>query len=253
MSIVDLSAPLAEAYPCTWPGHAPFMHRLWRNFSDRSIYKTYCILIDEHCGTHFDAAPHFIPPAGTRFPLAGPLGDVGGDLIDLSLLCGDAAVIDVGELDSAGGNGQSPWITADRITKWEKDHGALEKGDIVLFASGWSDKYAADDRGYDYVTGPAVDSATPGWPAPDEKAIAYLYGQGVKTIGTEAPSLGAVQNGAPVHQLGLGKGMHYVEGLCGLRTLPPRGAFFIFLPLKIVESTGCPGRAIALLPERIER
>jgi len=27
------------------------------------------------------------------------------------------------------------------------------------------------------------------------------------------------------------------------------GAFFIFLPLKIVDSTGCPGRAIALLPE----
>jgi kynurenine formamidase len=35
--------------------------------------------------------------------------------------------------------------------------------------------------------------------------------------------------------------------LTGLEALPPRGAFFVFLPLKIAGSSGGPGRAIALL------
>ena len=249
MSIVDLSAPLAEENPCTWPGHIPFVHRIWRDFGESSVYKTHCVVIDEHCGTHFDAAPHFIPPEGAPFPLAGPLGLKGGDRVDLASLCGPAAVIDVKDLCSKAKPGESPWITKDCIADWEQANGALKKGDIVLFASGWSDKYKAGKLGYDYITGPVAESSTPGWPAPDLEAIRYLRDRGLTTVGTEAPSLGAVQGGAPVHQEGLGCGMHYIEGLCGLKALPSRGAYFVFLPLKIVDSTGCPGRAIALLPE----
>jgi len=89
----------------------------------------------------------------------------------------------------------------------------------------------------------------PGWPAPDVEAILYLADRGILTVGTEAASLGAVQDGAPVHLAGLGHGMHFIEGLCNLVGLPALGAFFVFLPLKLVASTGCPGRAIALLAE----
>jgi kynurenine formamidase len=39
-----------------------------------------------------------------------------------------------------------------------------------------------------------------------------------------------------------------VENLTGLAQLPPRGAIFCFLPLKIVGGSGAPGRAIAFLP-----
>lgn len=248
MTIVDLSAPLDEKFPCTWPGHVPFVHRIWRDFGEHSVYKTNCVVIDEHCGTHFDAAPHFIPPEGTQFPLAGPLGSRGGDLVDLASLCGRALVIDVGALSESGRPGESPWITKRHVTSWEEEHRAMTAGDIVLFASGWSKKYAESEAGYSYLQGPVVDSATEGWPAPDVEAIRYIAEKGVLTVGTEAPSLGAVQNGAPVHQAGLGLGMHFVEGLCNLGLLPPTGAFFMFLPLKLVDSTGCPGRAIALLP-----
>jgi kynurenine formamidase len=227
----------------------PFVHRNWHDIGAHSAYKTNFLVIDEHCGTHFDAAPHFIPPEGSSSVLASPLGSKGGDQADLTKLCGPAAVIDVRSL--AGAPGQSPWITVEHIRDWENRHRPLAAGDIVLFASGWAEHYRSGAAGRAFVHGPVVEGNLPGWPAPEVAAILYLADRGIVTVGTEAPSLGAVQDGAPVHQIGLGRGMHYVEGLCNLSRLPALGAWFIFLPLKVVDSTGCPGRAIALLPEEL--
>ena len=42
--------------------------------------------------------------------------------------------------------------------------------------------------------------------------------------------------------------MMYLELLANLKALPPRGAYFIFLPLKIKGGSAGPGRAIALVP-----
>ena len=238
--ILDLSAPLAEALPCTWPGHLPFAHRTWRDIGEGSPYKTHFMVMDEHCGTHVDAAAHFLPA-----------GSPCGETLDLATLCGPAAVIDVRGLARDGEPGRSPWITAERIQAWEGRHGILAQGDIALFASGWSDKYCSGAAGRGYLQGPVTEGSMPGWPAPDVEAVRFLADRGILTIGTEAPSLGAVQDGVPVHLAGLGLGLHFIEGLCNLAGLPARGAFFVFLPLKIVASTGCPGRAIALLAEDV--
>jgi kynurenine formamidase len=249
--LVDLSAPLGEALPCTWPGHLPFARRRWRDIGEQSRYRTGFVVMDEHCGTHVDAAAHFIPDDAVDLPLAGPAGSRCGESLDLAQLCGPAAVIDVRDLAGDGAPGRSPWITAGRIQAWESRHGTLEPGDIVLFASGWSDQYRAGAAGRGYLQGPAIEGSMPGWPAPDVEAILYLADRGILTVGTEAASLGAVQDGAPMHLAGLGRGMHFIEGLCNLVELPALGAFFMFLPLKIVASTGCPGRAVALLAEAL--
>ena len=42
--------------------------------------------------------------------------------------------------------------------------------------------------------------------------------------------------------------MRYIELLTNLSELPVRGAYFVFLPVKIAGSSGGPGRAMALLP-----
>jgi kynurenine formamidase len=42
--------------------------------------------------------------------------------------------------------------------------------------------------------------------------------------------------------------MVFVEALTGLDRLPPRGAWFPFLPLNLVHGTGAPGRALAVVP-----
>jgi kynurenine formamidase len=249
MTLLDLSAPLAEALPGTWPGHLPFAHRVWRDFGPLSIYKTHFLVMDEHCGTHFDAPPHFVPPEGSGLPLAGPLGGKGGDQVDLARLCGPAAVVDLRDLAGQGGPGVSPWITAARLQAWEAEHGAFRAGDIVLLATGWSGHYRSGAAGRAYLHTPVVERSTPGWPAPDVAAIRLLADRGVTTVGADTPSMGAAHDGAPVHQEALGRGMLFIEGLCGLAALPPIGAYFMFLPLKLADSTGCPGRAVALLPE----
>jgi kynurenine formamidase len=38
-----------------------------------------------------------------------------------------------------------------------------------------------------------------------------------------------------------------VEGLTNLQALPPQGAFFLFLPIKVRASTGGCGRTVAVL------
>jgi kynurenine formamidase len=241
MRIVDLSATLSEDMPCTWPGHFPYGHRKWKDFKDPSVYKTSFIIMDEHCGTHFDAKLHFIPEPDTQT----------GDQVELKRLTGPAVVIDVRDYNKQAKPGESPWIPLKQIQDWEQEYGLLESGDIVLFLTGWDRYYREDEKGYNYLYGPVRDQQTPGWPSPELEVVLYLAEKGIISIGTDAPSLGSVQNGAPVHQEGLRRGLSYIEGLAGLDQLPPVGAFFLFLPLKISGSTGCPGRAVAILPEGV--
>jgi kynurenine formamidase len=59
--------------------------------------------------------------------------------------------------------------------------------------------------------------------------------------------MGAAHDGGPVHIAALKQGAVFVEGRAHLQALPPQGAFFLFLPIKVRASTGGCGRAVALL------
>ncbi len=75
-----------------------------------------------------------------------------------------------------------------------------------------------------------------------------LLERGVRCVGTDAPSMGSTHDGGPVHVEGLGAGAVFVEALCHLDRLPPRGAFFCFAPILLARGTGAPGRAFAWVP-----
>jgi kynurenine formamidase len=47
--------------------------------------------------------------------------------------------------------------------------------------------------------------------------------------------------------------MAYVESLTQLGRLPARGAYFLFLPVKVEGSSGAPGRAVAFIPSDLTR
>jgi isatin hydrolase len=109
--IIDLSVLLSRDMPCTWPGHVPFAHQNWHWFTgSRGPYSTHFIMIDEHCGTHMDAATHFIPPPDSGLPWAGPLGAESTEHVDLNRLTGPAVVVDVRHLSGTGTPGCSPPI-----------------------------------------------------------------------------------------------------------------------------------------------
>jgi isatin hydrolase len=258
--VVDLSVTLSEQLPGTWPGHMAFAHHNWNWFAEvngptgrtRSAgpYHTNFLVIDEHCGTHFDAPTHFVPPEDSGLPLAGPLGAESGDKVPPEDLMGSAAIVDVRFLSQEGKSGVSPFITDEHVRAWEGEHGPVREGELVLFWTDWDRHYVEGEEGKKYMHGSLVTGDAPGWPAPAPEAIIYLHERGVQTVGIDAPSIGSAHDPVPVHQEGLSRGVRYVEVLTNLGKLPTRGAYFIFLPLKIAGSSGGPGRAIALLPER---
>jgi isatin hydrolase len=256
--IIDLSVTLSESLPCTWPGHLSFAHKNWNWFSEvaqvpeRTLssgpYQTNFMIIDEHCGTHFDMPNHVIPPESSGLPHANRLGSISGECVSLADLVGPAVVIDVRFLsDRKGHPGKSPAITEEHIQAWETENKPIEKGEIVLFRTGWDQYYTAGMDAVKYVKGP-LSQSFPGWPAPTPQTVLGLYERGVKTIGIDAPSIGAAHDAAPAHIEGLGRNLLYIELLANLGELPTQGASFIFLPLKVAGSSGSPGRAIAFIP-----
>lgn len=256
LEVVDLSVLVDESLPTTWPGHMSFAHKNWTWYSEvehpvgrvRSAgpYSTNFIVMDEHCGTHVDGPTHFIPPPDSGLPHAGPHGLVSGDQLDLSRLFGPCLVVDVRNLPD-GQPGRSPFIEPEHLQEWERRFGAIRPGEVVLFRSDWDRWYLSGDASSRYLLDPLVRGTEPGWPAPSPQAMEYLHSRGCSLVGTDAPSMGAVHDGAPVHQVGLSAGMLFVEMLTRLGRLPERGAHFLFLPVKIAGSTGGPGRAVALI------
>ena len=91
-----------------------------------------------------------------------------------------------------------------------------------------------------YMHRSLVTMDAPGWPAPAPEMILYLHEKGVKTVGIDAPSIGSAHDPIPVHQEDLSRGMRYVEVLTNFGELPVRGAYFVFLPLKIAGFSGSP-------------
>ncbi|WP_432974475.1 cyclase family protein [Dactylosporangium sp. CA-233914] len=250
--VVDLSLTLAEDLPGAWPTHMPFQAKPWSWFHDRpddllpldsgcGSYFTRWLVIDEHTGTHFDAASHFLPPdasSGFRPETA--------EQVDLSKFVGPAAVIRVSMDDLPQVPGESPTITPEIVEAWERRNGRIAAGTVVLFSSQWDQRYTRATRAQ-YTHDVVITKTTAGWPAPSAETMDALHTRGVRCVGIDAPSMGAAHDGEPVHVCGLGKGIVFVEGLANLDQLPEAGAFFVFMPLKLRGGSGAPGRAIAFV------
>lgn len=256
--IVDLSVPISEMHPSSWPAHMPFQHKTYnwywsevgptQELTDyQGPYATKWLAIDEHTGTHIDAPTHFIPPPSSGLDYANEWGEVSVDQLPLEQLVGQACVIDA-PTDQDVSPGRSPLYEPEHIEAWEATHHRLGSGDVVLFRSGWDARYVegAENRRYAYTV--FVQAAEPGWPAPSEATMELLVSRGVTLVGTDGPTMGPAQGGRDVHLIGLGAGTCFIECMANLHELPPTGAWLVFLPLKIVNGTGAPGRAIAFVP-----
>ena len=259
--VVDLTVLLAETLPAHWGSNPPFA-RWTNNWFEQSSnaygspaapsngpYYSQRFVLDEHTGTQTDFPAHFVPPPDSGLPHASPMGATTGDKYPLNRMMGPAAVIDVTDLRDAAEPGFSAPITVGRIQAWESEHGAIQPGEVVLFHSGYSDAYYRPmPEGSRMTMEPLVMKTAPAWPAPTPEAVEYLFDKGVWHLGTDGASMGPVEDGQPTHLAGLQRGMSWEEMLTNLGELPVRGAFYIALPLKIVDQSGAPARAIALLP-----
>ncbi len=261
--VVDLSVLVSETMPAHWGANPPFQRWTYNWFapvknpygvvhipSDGPYYGQRYV-IDEHTGTQTDFPAHFVPPPGSGLPHAGPMGLLTGDKYPLSNMMGPAAVIDVTAQVDRAENGKSSVISLATIEDWEKRHGPILPGEVVLFYSGYTDKYYKPlPEGLRLTFHVLVTRSAPGWPAPSPDVIEYLHKKGVRHLGTDGPSMGPAEGGQAVHLAGLRHGMSWEEMLTGLGRLPARGAFYLALPLKVADQSGSPSRAIAFVPKK---
>lgn len=198
-------------------------------------YEAYSFRGAEHGGTHIDAPVHFAK--GKRSVEAIPLTD----------LIGPASVIDVAPAAREDANYQ---VTVADIKAWERRHGALQDGAIVLLRTGygalWPDaaRYLGTARrGAEAVADlrfPGLHPDTARWLVAERRPGA---------IGIDAASIDFGQSKLfESHRILFEKNIPAFENVANLHRLPPTGAWIFALPMKIRGGSGAPLRIVALLP-----
>jgi kynurenine formamidase len=257
VDVIDLSVDISERHPAWYifdPAFRAELHVTYDSPPSPALphggggFFSRTLTGEEHLGTHFDAPAHIIPPPHSGLPNAGPAGLLTTERIPFEQFHGPAAVIDcTGFLDQAKG-GMSPRVPPAHIEAWEAVHGPLAATDRVLLRTGYSDAYyRAYPEGRRYMHTPIVDKTEPGWPAPADETLELLASRGVRLVGTDGSGMGPVEGDYSAHVAGLRHGMIFVEKLIGLERLPLRGAWFFFMPIKVIGGGAAPGRAFALV------
>jgi len=232
---VDLTHPF-NAQTIYWPT-SPSTFRLeqlsYGPTEGGYFYSANAICTPEHGGTHLDAPIHFGEGRRTA------------DEIPLEQLMGPAVVIDISQQAGADPDYR---LTRQDVLDFERRHGRIREGTIVLLRTGWS-RFWPDRRGY-------LGDDTPGdasrlrFPSYGEDAARLLVEERrVAALGVDAASIDHGQSqDFMVHRIAAARDVPGLENLTNLDQLPPRGATVIALPMKIEGGSGGPLRAIALLP-----
>jgi len=187
----------------------------------------------EHGGTHLDAPIHFARDRWTA------------DEVPLDRLVGAAVVVDI--TDKAARDPDA-LLTPDDLRTFERRAGRIPDGAIVLVRSGW-DRYWDDPARY---LGTAVpgDTAHLHFPGVAPDAAGWLTtARRIHAIGIDTASIDrGPSRDFLAHRALTNANVPIFENLAGLAALPPTGAVFIGLPMKIGGGSGGPLRAIAALP-----
>lgn len=247
---VDHSLLIAPEYPCTWPSH-PFprfaiIHS--RTIGPESAYNIDTLLIDGNTGTQLDVPPHSVARPDLKREKSGPLGLAYTDKIEPWQFGGEACVVDVRDLLDQAPNGTSPLVKPEHVERFEKQHRPVRLGDVVLFRSGYSDKYYQPlPEGRRFIAD-ILDRKAPGYPDPDPDCMEFLGKRGVLALGTDSASMGPLPDLAePTHYAGLKYGMIWTEGATRLGELPPTGAFYCLLGPKHEGGPYGEGRAFSIV------
>ena len=233
-SIVDLSHAFDEK-TVYWP-NAPSGFVLHRESFGKTpggyFYAANDFCSPEHGGTHTDAPLHFSE------------GKWAVDQIPLRQLIAPGIVLDVTARAAADRDYR---LTLDDVRAWEKRHGPVPEGAIVILRTGWASRWP-DRKAYlgDDVPGRVTNLHFPSF---GREAAEYLVEQrhagaiGVDTASIDyGPSTDFI-----VHRAVLGRNVPGLENLANLAGLPETGFWVVALPMKIAGGSGAPARVAAVL------
>jgi arylformamidase len=208
--LLDVTRPLTTGHP-NWPGDTPFALEPSARIAQGDSVNVHALHTSLHAGTHVDAPWHY-DDAGHR------LGDV-----DLRRLLGEALLLDVSD-------GDGP-VTAAQVAAALADVAPHERlPPRVLLHTG-----EVDDWGTEFPL--AFRSLEPA-------AIAYLAEHGIRLLGTDAPSVDAIDSkDLPAHRACAEHDVTIVEGLRLARVAPGRYEL-LCLPLSLPNADASPVRAL---------
>jgi kynurenine formamidase len=231
--LVDLSYAFDDK-TIYWPTSPPFAWKkdAWGRSPDGQWYASATFTTSEHGGTHMDSPIHF---AEGKWSTAE---------IPISQLAGPAVVIDI---TASCARDRNYLLTPADIAAWEKKHGPIREGEIVMIRSGWS-RFWPDRKKYMGSDKPG-DVAGLSFPGIGVEAAKLLVSRRPAGIGIDTASLdhGPSKNFAAHRVIGAAN-IYGLENVTNLDRLPEAGATIIALPVKIAGGTGGPVRIIALLP-----
>ena len=188
----------------------------------------------EHGGTHMDAPAHFGE------------GHLAVDKIPLGKLLAPAIVIDISD---AAEHDPDTLLEPEAIEAFEKEHGPIAPGTIVLVRTGWSTRWPNRQSYYgDNRLGKADALHFPGISEAGAKALVLRQ---VAAVGIDTASL---DNGPSrdflAHRALAAADVPGFENVARLDLVPATGALVLALPMKIANGTGAPLRIVAIVPAR---
>lgn len=199
------------------------------------FYSAYTLSAPEHGGTHLDAPVHFSKDGVTT------------EAVPLEQLMAPAVVVDISAKASADPDYR---LSVADLEAFERNHGRIEAGTIVLVRTDWSRRWP-DRRRYlgDDTPGDASNLHFPSFSA--EAMRALVEDRGVRTVGIDTASIdyGPSKEFA-AHRVAAAAQVAGLENLTNLAELPPRGALVFALPMKIEGGSGGPVRVVALVESR---
>lgn len=197
------------------------------------FYSANLLCTPEHGGTHLDAPIHFHDDVWTS------------DQIPAERFVRPAVVIDIAEKAAKAAD---TVLTARDVESWEKHHGKIPAGSIVILRTGWEWKwpdrlaYLGDDT--------PGDASNLHFPSFGEDAAKLLVERGVFGLGVDTASIDpGYSTTFPVHRVAAAANVYGLENLRGLQDLPATGAWIAALPMKIEGGSGGPARVVALVAE----
>jgi kynurenine formamidase len=226
--VLDLSYAInSKLVP--WPGDEKFFEAKVNATIEKNGYFTRSFWMLEHYGTHLDAPAHFPPGKATV------------DQIPAKQLMGPAVVLDV---RAEGAKDADFQLLRAGVEEWEKRHGRIPEGAIVLLRTGWASRWPDAQRYRNQDTQGKMH-----FPGFSSGAATLLIERKVSGLGCDTMSIdyGASADFA-VHRLALGASLYHLENLADLSEMPESGAFLIAAPIKLEGGSGGPVRVFALLP-----
>jgi kynurenine formamidase len=230
LKIIDLTYTLNEKNP-HWPGenYEPFKLKTIATLEKDGVLSK-AFSMPEHCGTHIDAPNHFEKDQPSVEKIA------------VNDLFAPGVVIDV----SAEAARDSDFeLEPPHVEAWERKHGRIPEGAIVMLHTGWSRFWTnvvryqnQDARGRLHF---------PGFSAAAAKLLIHerkARGLGIDTLSIDH----GLSRDFAVHHVVNAAGRYGLENVANLDKLPARGFYVVVAPLKIETGSGGPTRIFAVLP-----